>query len=358
MKTEVQTFDPAKVESFSLRVMKDTGSFVFGLLAYIGSELGIFSQLVRLGPTTLENLAKEGKYDERHLKEWLGSMVAAEYVEYDPKNGKYWLSPENAAILDDRHSPYYMGGFFKLVVSNSVVVPKLMEVMRNGGGVHQCEYPSEFFTAMEEESRPRYQHHLVDSWIPSIPALDAKLKGGARVLDIGCGGGIAITSMAKHYPQSQYEGCDIHSYSIERANSNARELGVHDKVKFTISGGDDFGEKQYDVITTFDVIHDSINPKGLLKGIKKALRPGGIYLMVEMKIGDNLEDNIGDWGKFLYSVSFLYCMTTSLAGGGAGIGACMGQKKAKELCMEAGFKNFEYVESNDPCFALYVVTNE
>lgn len=358
MKTDVQAFDPAKIESFSTKIMKDTGSFMFGLLAYIGCEVGIFSEMVRLGPTTLENLAGEGKFDERHLKEWLGAMVAGEYVSYDPESEKYWLAPENAAVLVDRESPYFMGGFFKLAVSNTDVVPKLMQVMRDGGGVHQSEYPLEFYAAMEDESKPRYQHHLVDAWIPGIPALEAKLKGGARVLDIGCGGGIAMTSMAKRYPESRYEGCDIHPYSIERAKSNAVERGVADRVTFTVSGGDDFGEKQYDVITTFDVIHDSIDPKGLLAGINKALKPGGIYLMVEMKIGDKLEDNIGDWGKFLYSVSFLYCMTTSLACGGAGIGACMGQKKAKELCMEAGFKSFEYVESNDPCFALYAVTND
>ena len=46
-------------------------------------------------------------------------------------------------------------------------------------------------------------------------------------------------------------------------------------------------------------------------------------------------------------------MTTSLAHGGAGIGACMGQAKARELAYAAGFTQFRKLPVEDPFSVLY-----
>ena len=57
--------------------------------------------------------------------------------------------------------------------------------------------------------------------------------------------------------------------------------------------------------------------------------------------------------RALYSASTLYCMTTSLAEGGAGLGAAMGEAKARELAHDAGFGHFRRLPIDHPFAALY-----
>ena len=82
----------------------------------------------------------------------------------------------------------------------------------------------------------------------------------------------------------------------------------------------------YDVITVFDAIHDQAQPARVLENIYRALRPGGILLMVDIKASSRLEDNIGvPLASYLYTVSTMHCMSVSLGLDGAGLGTCWGQ---------------------------------
>jgi SAM-dependent methyltransferase len=115
--------------------------------------------------------------------------------------------------------------------------------------------------------------------------------------------------------------------------------------------------EQYDVITTFDVVHDAVNPRGLLRAIRNALRPGGRYVCLEINSSDKLEENIGLLGAFFYSCSVLYCMTTSLAHHGEGLGTTgIPESKMRELCAEAGFSSVRRVPMENPFNILYEVT--
>ena len=77
---------------------------------------------------------------------------------------------------------------------------------------------------------------------------------------------------------------------------------------------------RFDVITTFDVIHDAVDPVAVLRSIFRALKPDGIYVCLDANCSDKLEENTGPIGSIFHGISILYCMTTSLAGGGAGLG--------------------------------------
>ena len=76
----------------------------------------------------------------------------------------------------------------------------------------------------------------------------------------------------------------------------------------------------YDLITTFDVIHDAADPRGLLRVIRDGLDAGRHYLCLDINCSDKLEENAGPLGTLFYGVCVLYCMTTSLAQGGEGSG--------------------------------------
>ena len=80
----------------------------------------------------------------------------------------------------------------------------------------------------------------------------------------------------------------------------------------------------------------------MLRVIREALRPGAVFLTVEIaastRLGDNLDNPLA---PFLFTVSTMHCMTGALTQGGEGLGACWGGEKARELLAEAGFTSVE-----------------
>ncbi|HVC43867.1 MAG TPA: class I SAM-dependent methyltransferase [Candidatus Binataceae bacterium] len=353
MPEETKNVDWAEVKSFAGLMMNDIGAALQGALTYIGDRLGIFKALAGAGPVTVAELAARTSLDQRYLREWLGAMTAAKYLDYDAAGERYTMSPEHAMILADENSPFFMGGFMQMIVPEVAMAPKLMESFRTGRGIPQSEYPPEVFAAIERGSAPIYRHQLVRKWFPAMPAVEARLRAGGVALDVGCGSGRAVVAIATAFPNSRVHGYDAHGGSVERARANAAAAGVADRVVFDVVDCTRLPSAQFDFISCFDVIHDSADPVGLMRSIRNALKPDGAFLMVEMNVSAKVEDNINPMGRLMYSTSTLYCMTVSLAHGGAGIGALMGEEKARALAAEAGFGRFTRLPIKDAFSALY-----
>jgi 2-polyprenyl-3-methyl-5-hydroxy-6-metoxy-1,4-benzoquinol methylase len=352
MATEAQ-LDQDKLEAFVERIVLDVGTAMRGGLMYIGDRLGVFAALAQSGPVTAAELSGRTGLNERYLREWLGAMATAEYVEHDTEGDTYLLPPEHALPLADEDFPFFTGGLLQMIVPTVTVAPQVAEAFKTGRGVTQDKYLPDMYEAIERMTAPWYKHHLVQTWIPAMPGVQEKLQAGGSACDVGCGLGRASITIAKAFPAATVHGSDVHDGSIERARVNAEAEGVADRLTFTVGDGAELPECQFDLISTFDVVHDSVDPVGLLSAIRKGLREDGTYLMLEMNASGDVEENRNPLGKLLYNVSTLYCMTTSLAHGGAGIGACMGQEKARELAYAAGFTHFRKLPIEEPFSVLY-----
>ena len=334
-------------------VVGDVGTVVHGALCYIGDRLGLFKAMAGAGPLTVEQLADKTGLSSRYVREWLGSMATAHYVEYDAAANSYLLTPEYAAALADEDSPFFICGYFQMAQAAVTVAPQVAEAFKTGKGVTQSEYPSSFFEAAERNSRTRYLHKLLRKWIPAMPQVVERLKAGGTAADIGCGGGRAAIMIAQAFPAARLMGYDIHAESIERARRNAEAEGVADRVSFEALDGAQLPAGKFDFVSTFDVVHDAVDPIGLMTAIRRSLKDDGTYMVQEVNVSDKLEENMKPLGKMVYSVSTLYCMTTSLAHGGAGIGTAMGEKKARDLASVAGFTRFTRLPINDDFAVLY-----
>ena len=152
-----------------------------------------------------------------------------------------------------------------------------------------------------------------------------------------------------------FHGYDVALEAVERAREQVEAAGVSDRVEIRyIEAGSELPER-YDLVCTFDVIHDSSDPRGLLAGVRGALRPDGVYICLEIASEERLEDNAGPLGALKYGFSVLYCMTTSLAHGGAGLGTCgVHDARLRELCLEAGFSSVAQI-AEDPFSKVYEV---
>jgi 2-polyprenyl-3-methyl-5-hydroxy-6-metoxy-1,4-benzoquinol methylase len=348
--------DQLKVDQFVGKVLADSSATFTTLLASIGDRLGLFKDLADNGSATSVELAARTGINERYAREWLGGMASAGYLEYDPTTRRFTLPLEHAPALAQEGGPFFFGGIHQMIPTLAGVLDQVAESFRKGGGVLQSDYDDHWWDGLERFTNNWFENLLVPQWIPAMPDVRMKLESGALVADVGCGRGRALIKMAQAYPNSRYIGYDVFGSSVEKATANAKSAGVADRVSFQKLDVSQGLPEQYDVITTFDVVHDAADPVGLLRAIRKALHPVGVYVCLDINCSDKLEENAGLLGAMFHGFSVLYCMTTSLARGGAGLGTVgFHEPKARELCAEAGFSSVRRVPLENPFNTLYEI---
>lgn len=333
--------DPTALERLGQRLESNfAGAMTVGLI-YLGDQLGLFAALRDAGPITAAGLAERTGLVERYVREWLAGMVAAGLVAYEPDEERFGLTPEQVAVFADPASLSYSAPLATCLLINLAQADHVATAFRQGGGVPFDAYGLPFAEAMERLTGPGYRSELVARWLPALPGAVESLHAGGAFLDVGCGGGVACVEVARAFPQASVLGLDRHAPSIERARANARAAGLEARVRFdTVAVEALPPEARFDVVTTFDVIHDLADPVGVLRAIRQVLAPDGGYLMVEGKVGDRLEENIGPPYQLSYGISVFHCLPQSLVEGGAGLGGCMGPATAQELAATAGFGRF------------------
>ena len=335
--TETPTeLDPAAVGEFAGRIFGAYGQGMLAFMVDLGHRTGLFDAAVR-GPATSQELADRAGLHERYVREWLGAVVTGGIFEYDAKNGVYTLPAVAAACLTGPGANN-VAPFSGFIAHMGTHLQDVARAFKEGGGVPYSAFRPGFTDIMDAGSRHVFDGTLIDLVLPMAPGLVDSLAAGARVADIGCGTGHALVLMAKAFPNSTFVGYDLATDAIEKASAEADAealtnvtFEVQDIAKITPA-------QPFDAITTFDTIHDLVDPVGVLAAVYANLRPGGTYLMVEPHLQTKLEDNIGHpMAPMLYATSTLHCLTVSLAEGGAGLGTCFGEQKALELLADAGF---------------------
>src|SRR5437588_10022049 len=308
--TTQQTIDQAKAQAFVGKVLADTAALAVTVMSSIGDRLGLFKILAQQGPATSEELAECAHVNERYAREWLSAMASAGYLEYDPAARRFTLPPEHVPVLAQEGGPVFFGGVQEEVVGLAGPVNQLMQAFRTGGGVPMEAYDPSAWEGLTRFTTGWFENLLVPVWLPAMPEVQAKLERGALVADVGCGQGKALIKLAQTFPQSRYVGYDNFAPSIEQAKANADAAGVADRVRFEHRDVSEGLPEQYDVITTFDVVHDAVDPLGLLRAMRQALRPDGRYVCVDVNASARLEENAGPVGAFMHGASLFYCMTT------------------------------------------------
>src|SRR5262245_1858459 len=348
--------DQARVEAFAGRALGDAAGAMTTCMCVLGDRLGLFRDLAAHGPATSAELARRVGVNERYAREWLGGMASAGYVTYDASARSFTLPPEHAPVLAEEGGPFFLGGLYAMFPSNVGIVDRLAEAFRGGGGVPQSAYREDFWDGLERFTAGWFENLLLPVWLPAMPAVHARLEAGAALADVGCGHGRAAIKLAQAYPASRFVGYDAFAPAVARAAANAQAAGVAARVRFEVLDAARGLPEQYDVVTTFDVVHDAVDPRGLLRSIRRALAPDGRYVMLEIGRAEAPEENTGPVKPFMYGASLFYCMTTSLAHGGEGLGTLgMSEPRVRELCAEAGFGAVRRVPLENPFNSLYEI---
>ncbi len=334
--------DGKKLEAFVGQAVSDLAATLSGVSVNLGNKLGLYQAMAGAGPLTPAALAAKTGVRERYLREWLNCQAAGGYVSFDSGAGTYELPPEQAFVLANPDSPVFLAPAYDVAASVWMDEDKIAQAWRSGEGFGWCDRHPRLFHGTEAFFRTGYKANLVSSWIPALDGVEAKLKAGARVADVGCGHGASTVILAQAYPKSRFVGFDYHAASIETAAQRAKEAGVADRVQFLTASAQDYPAGDgFDLVCFMDCLHDMGDPVSAAGHTKKALRPGGTVLLVEPNASDRTEDNHHAVGRLFYAASATICVPHSLSQPvGLALGAQAGESRLASVFKEAGFGRF------------------
>jgi 2-polyprenyl-3-methyl-5-hydroxy-6-metoxy-1,4-benzoquinol methylase len=346
-------------EKFLQRTCDIINAGAQAVMISIGHRSGLFDTMARLEPATSQRIADQAGLAERYVREWLATMVTAGIVIYAPAQQSYYLPPAHAACLT-RGAPLGNAAVFaQHVALLGAVQEQTLHCLESGAGTRYGDYPC-FHQVMAEDSELSVVDSLIDTILPMVDGIDARLRAGIDVLDAGCGKGLALIAMAEHYPQSRFTGYDLCADAIADAAHAAAARGLHN-LRFVVKDMTDFDESaSYDFITSFDAVHDQKHPAQLIARIQRALKPSGFYLMQDIGGSARLENNLDfPLASLLYAISVSHCTPISIGQGGDGLGTMWGWETAQAMLEQAGFTTVErHRLEHDPMNVWFVSSKE
>jgi 2-polyprenyl-3-methyl-5-hydroxy-6-metoxy-1,4-benzoquinol methylase len=352
---------------FSFQVFSKLEGAVTAGMIHLGDLLGLYRALAD-APQGLssEELAAATGLQERWVREWAANQAAARIIVMatDPDaSGQsqltFSLSEEGRAVLATPDHPAFGMGMFHRLPQTMRALEHMPVSFRNGVGLDYDSHGPEGAVGIERSFEPWNNAHLIPTVLPAIEGLTDRLREGITVADIGCGAGGAAILMAKEFPRSQVHGYDISRYALGRAEQKKADAQVanvhfHDPRHEPIPT-----HHSVDLVTTFDCIHDMTDPAGMMAAIHSALAPDGVWLLVDIKAHDTIEENItrNPVASLMYGISVLSCMSSALSEpGGAGLGTLgLPASRAEQMAREAGFTRFRQLPVQHSVNAFYEI---
>ena len=352
---EARAADP---KEFAKRMLGTMNEAAVALMVSVGHRTGLFDVMAGVPAATSDSIAARAGLDERYVREWLAVMTTARIVDHDGEAGTFTLPVDHAAWLTRAAGLNNLAIGMQYIGLLALVEDQIVDCFRHGGGVSYSAFPK-FQAIMAEDSGAVHDATLIDATLPLVPGLVDRLRQGIDVADVGCGSGHAINLMAEAFPRSRFAGFDFSGTGIAAARAEADRKGLPN-ARFEPRDAARLGEvARFDLITTFDAVHDQARPDLVLAGIARALRPGGVYLCVDTSASSRLEENLNHpLGPFLYTVSCMHCMTVSLADGGMGLGTMWGEQTARQMLGEAGFTSIETAHLDGDIVNAYIIATK
>ncbi|MEX1300045.1 MAG: methyltransferase domain-containing protein [Desulfotignum sp.] len=358
---------------FSRRLTDILNHGALNLGLALGYQLKIFDVMAELDrPVTGRELARAAKLHRRYVEEWLGIMCTGQIIEIHPPDPsvsenrsaepRFYLPTAHAALLTRNAGSGNMGVYAQEIpLLTQIAMARVVEDFSTGAGIEFSAYPR-FQAFMSQLSHAKHRQVLIQHFLPQVDdgQLVTRLNKGIRVCDLGCGQGIALHLMARHYPASSFVGIDNDAAAIDQARQITADLGL-DNLTFEKKDAaaiekDPWISKKFDYITAFDAIHDQSHPLAALRGVRHMLAPGGLFSMIDIDAASHIEGNMDHpMGPFLYTVSLMHCMPVGLSDQGRGLGMMWGRDRAVSLLEQAGFSHIQVLEmAHDPFNVHYL----
>lgn len=342
--TVTETVDPAEVGEVMGKLMGDLAGTIGLQATHLGIRVGLWKALAGAGPQTPAEVSTTSGVPEPYVREWLKLQVASGYVAHEEGTDRFELPSAVAAVLGDDEQARMVEGFAEMLAAMVLDAPALEAAYRGGGGVGWDRRRPGHWHGMDLVTRAAVVPVLVSQWIPSLGDVEARLRAGGTVADVGCGLGAVLVALAQAYPAARGTGFDYHDASIAQARGAAASAGVADRVAFEVADAASFPGSGYDLVLFVDTLHDLGDPEQALRRARHALAPDGAVLLVEFDASDRLEDNCTPFGRLLYGSSALVCTPNAVSQGAVEpLGTAAGETALGAVAARAGFSRVRRV---------------
>jgi SAM-dependent methyltransferase len=360
MATEQPTIDRTAVEQFQDRVFEATLGTFTTYAIHLGSRLGYYGTLAAEGPSTPVELAAATGTSERYTREWLeqgavSGVLTCEDPDAPAPERRYALPEAHAAVLVDPDSPDYLASLPRTVVGAVSIVDAVVDAYRTGEGIEFHAFGTDMHEGQAGLNRPLFVNELGEEWLPSLGDVDARLRAGGAVADVGCGHGWSTIAIARAYPDATVHGVDVDAASIERAREHAAASDVGDRLTFTHADAADV-DGSYDLVTAFECVHDMSDPVAVLSTMRSLAAPDGTVLVMDERTAESFTPDAGPAEEFFYGWSVFHCLPVSLVDDGVGTGTVMREATLRDYATEAGFSDVEVLPIEDEFFRFYRLT--
>jgi 2-polyprenyl-3-methyl-5-hydroxy-6-metoxy-1,4-benzoquinol methylase len=349
-------------EALSERLVASvTGTFEVAAVD-LGRRLGWYRALDG-APATAAELAERTGTDARYAREWLEHQAVTGYLTVDdaaaaPDRRRYTLPPGYGRVLVDEVDELYTAPLAWAAMAFVRNVPRLAEVYRDGSGLGWAEMGADAREAQAAANRPFFAGPLGRDVLPALPGVDAALRAGGRVADVGCGLGWSSIGMAAAYPAARVDGFDVDGPSVERARTAAADAGVADRVTFHLADVAGLADRAgtYDLVTAFECVHDLADPVGVLSAVRALVAPGGTVLVADEKVAETFTAPGGDVDRLMYGYSLTCCLPDGLSTRpSAGTGTVMRPDTLARYARDAGFAGVDVLPVAHDFFRFYLL---
>ncbi|HEX6255579.1 MAG TPA: class I SAM-dependent methyltransferase [Euzebyales bacterium] len=347
MTTTVEPTITSDADTFAEHLFGAANHTLEIMSAYIGDRLGWYRALAEASATPDELAQRTGTH-VRYTREWLEQQAVVGWVDVTEEEGgrRYQLSPAAAEVLTDEHSLLYLAPLARML-GVFVQMPELLDAYRSGGGVSWQQFGADARESQADMNRPWFEHELPGA-LAGTRRVDRVLRRpGAKIADIGFGGGWSSIAIARAYPDATVHGFDIDEASVEMARRNAFEAGVADRVTFTHADAGTI-DGSYDAVFFFECVHDMPRPVEVLAAARRMVRPDGVVVVMDEAVGDEFTAPGDDVERLMYGLSLMICLPDGMAHQpSAGTGTVFRPRTLRRYAQEAGFRDIDVLPIED-----------
>jgi 2-polyprenyl-3-methyl-5-hydroxy-6-metoxy-1,4-benzoquinol methylase len=334
-------------EEFADRLLQSSLGFVEVLATYLGDRLGWYRALADGGPASADELVARAGGSARYAREWLEQQAVTGVLTVE-SDGRFRLPEGAAEVLTDPNSLSYLAPMARMFAASGVQLPLLLDAYRSDGGVAWSDFGVDMRESQADMNRPWFEQKLPEA-LTGLPEIDAVLSHpNALIADIGCGAGWSTIALARTYPEAQVEGWDVDRPSIDLARANGRAAGLEERVVFSSTDAGHLADQSYDAIFAFECIHDMAQPVATLANMRRAIKPGGVVVIMDEAVADEFAPNGDDLEKLMYGFSLLVCLPDGMSSSpSAATGTVMRPATLSRYAREAGFAGVEVLPTGE-----------